>query len=205
MHVSPAKHSYMYVWLPRKCDYPTDRRQTKWSLCATMLCRRHKNFKESAWSKFPVIGKLSYFWFTLHIPGPLVVYPVELAVHLYTASVNSRISISCRLCYLPIRYLWSSPGRWGGKDALARCVQEPLVPSTWLQIMLLPVFHGFVIINPVTKGFKNDRNAEMVPRLLFRLLYKNLKQSFSKHKKQVYIFYLQRLRPLECKIRLHEK
>ena len=23
MHVSPAKHSY--VWLPRKCDYPTDR------------------------------------------------------------------------------------------------------------------------------------------------------------------------------------
>ena len=25
MHVSPAKHSYMYAWLPRKCDYRTDR------------------------------------------------------------------------------------------------------------------------------------------------------------------------------------
>ena len=45
MHVSPAKHSY--AWLPRKCDYRTDRRtdrrQTKWSLCAAMLRRRHKN------------------------------------------------------------------------------------------------------------------------------------------------------------------
>ena len=42
MHVSPVKHSY--AWLPRKCDYrtdtQTDRRWTKWSLCATMLCRR---------------------------------------------------------------------------------------------------------------------------------------------------------------------
>ena len=26
MHVSPAKHSYMYAWLPRKCDRRTDRR-----------------------------------------------------------------------------------------------------------------------------------------------------------------------------------
>ena len=49
MHMSPAKHSY--VWLPRKCDYRTDRHmhrrtdrcRTKWSLCAAMLCRRHKN------------------------------------------------------------------------------------------------------------------------------------------------------------------
>ena len=76
MHVSPAKHSY--AWLPRKCDYQTDRhthrqtpdkvipmcryasqatqsvttrqtdtrtdrRRTKWSLCAAMLRRRHKN------------------------------------------------------------------------------------------------------------------------------------------------------------------
>ena len=51
MHVSPAKHSY--AWLPRKCDYRTDRRtdgrthiqtnrrRTKWSLCAAMLRRRH--------------------------------------------------------------------------------------------------------------------------------------------------------------------
>ena len=49
MHVSPAKHSY--VWLPRKCDYRTDRQtdgqtdrhRTKWSLCAAMLRRWHKN------------------------------------------------------------------------------------------------------------------------------------------------------------------
>ena len=44
MHLSPVKHSN--AWLPRKCDYQTDRRtdrcRTKWSLCATMLCRRHK-------------------------------------------------------------------------------------------------------------------------------------------------------------------
>ena len=49
MHVSPAKHSF--VWLPRKCDYRTDtqtdgrtdRCRTKWSLCAAMLRKRHKN------------------------------------------------------------------------------------------------------------------------------------------------------------------
>ena len=49
MHMSPAKHSY--AWLPRKYDYRTDRhtdgrtdrRRTKWSLCAAMLRRRHKN------------------------------------------------------------------------------------------------------------------------------------------------------------------
>ena len=44
MHVSPAKYSN--AWLPRKYDYRTnrwtDRRQTKWSLCAAMLRRRHK-------------------------------------------------------------------------------------------------------------------------------------------------------------------
>ena len=44
MHMSPLKHSY--TWLQRKCDYRTDRRtdrrRTKWSLCAAMLCRRHK-------------------------------------------------------------------------------------------------------------------------------------------------------------------
>ena len=37
MQVSPAKHSY--VWLPRKCDYRTDR------LCAAMLRRRHNKGK----------------------------------------------------------------------------------------------------------------------------------------------------------------
>ena len=48
MHVSPAKHGY--VWLPRKCDYRTDRfrdgrtdrHRTKWYLWAAMLRRRHK-------------------------------------------------------------------------------------------------------------------------------------------------------------------
>ena len=40
MDVSPAKHSY--VWLPRKCNYQTDRCQTKWSLYTAMLCRWHK-------------------------------------------------------------------------------------------------------------------------------------------------------------------
>ena len=45
MHVSPAKHSY--AWLPKvttgQTDRRTDRRRTKWSLCAAMICRRHKN------------------------------------------------------------------------------------------------------------------------------------------------------------------
>ena len=40
MHVSPAKHSF--AWLHRKCDYQTDRRRTKLSLCAAMLRRRYK-------------------------------------------------------------------------------------------------------------------------------------------------------------------
>ena len=54
MHVSPAKHSY--AWLPRKCDNRTDthtntdgrtdRRKTKWSLCAAMLRRRHNKWGE---------------------------------------------------------------------------------------------------------------------------------------------------------------
>ena len=48
MHVSPAKHSYAWltkkVWLPdRHTHTRTDRRRTKWSLCAAMLRRRHKN------------------------------------------------------------------------------------------------------------------------------------------------------------------
>ena len=55
MHVSPAKHSY--AWLPRMCDYRTDRqtyiqtdrhtdrRRTKWSLCAAMLRNRHNKVK----------------------------------------------------------------------------------------------------------------------------------------------------------------
>ena len=59
MHVSPAKHSY--AWLPRKCDYRTDRqtdrqterrtdrRQTKWFLCAAMLRR---------WQKYNAFGIL---------------------------------------------------------------------------------------------------------------------------------------------------
>ena len=45
MHVSPAKQRF--AWLPKECDYwtdgQTDSRQTKWSLCAAMLRRQHKN------------------------------------------------------------------------------------------------------------------------------------------------------------------
>ena len=50
-HVWPAKHSF--AWLPRKCDYqidrPTDRCQTKSSLCAAMLHRQHKIAFEWPW------------------------------------------------------------------------------------------------------------------------------------------------------------
>ena len=42
MHASPAKHSY--AWLPRKWDYQTDTQMQKWSLCATILRRGHKNY-----------------------------------------------------------------------------------------------------------------------------------------------------------------
>ena len=46
MHVSPAKLSY--AWLPRKCDYQTDRhtdgQRTKWSLYAAMLRSRHNKW-----------------------------------------------------------------------------------------------------------------------------------------------------------------
>ena len=43
MHESPAKHSS--AWLPRKCDYRTDRRRTRWSPCTAMLRRRHRNVR----------------------------------------------------------------------------------------------------------------------------------------------------------------
>ena len=36
-----CEHSF--AWLPRKCVCRTDRRRTKWSLCAAMLCRRQKS------------------------------------------------------------------------------------------------------------------------------------------------------------------
>ena len=42
MNVSPAKHSY--AWLPHNTHRRTDWRWTKWSLCAAMLRRRHKNY-----------------------------------------------------------------------------------------------------------------------------------------------------------------
>ena len=56
MHVSPMKHSY--AWLQIMCDYRSDRQRdthththtdrcsTKWSLCATILRRWHKNDKQ---------------------------------------------------------------------------------------------------------------------------------------------------------------
>ena len=75
MHVSPAKHSY--AWLRRKCDRQTDRqtdwqtdghtdrqtdrrthgqtdrRRTKWSLCAAMLRRRHKKQQNKKFDHLP--------------------------------------------------------------------------------------------------------------------------------------------------------
>ena len=53
-----------YAWLPRKCDHCTDPRtdrwtnicQTKWSLCAAMLRKRH-NKVTSNWSKYYVCAK----------------------------------------------------------------------------------------------------------------------------------------------------
>ena len=52
MHVWPVKPSY--AWLPRKCDYRTDRHtdrcRIKWSLCMAMLCRRHKNLMRTLFS-----------------------------------------------------------------------------------------------------------------------------------------------------------
>ena len=61
MHVSPTKHRY--VWLPRKwqahrqTDRHRDRRQTKWSLCAPMLRRRHKNCVT-----FKIFKKTNDYW-----------------------------------------------------------------------------------------------------------------------------------------------
>ena len=52
MHVSPT--NYSDGWQPRKCDYRTytdkrtDRRWTKWSLCAVLLRRRQKKTRMAA-------------------------------------------------------------------------------------------------------------------------------------------------------------
>ena len=59
MHVSPAKHSFAWLskmWLSDRQTHTlthTDRRQTKWSLCAAMLRRRHNKI-EPTW-KIPYI------------------------------------------------------------------------------------------------------------------------------------------------------
>ena len=51
MHVSPAKQlcvTTKKVWLSeRRTDGETDRRRTKWSLCAAMLRRRHKKSRSN--------------------------------------------------------------------------------------------------------------------------------------------------------------
>ena len=52
MHVSPAKNSF------RKCDVTdgqTDGRQTKWSLCVPMLCRRHKKSQCTNFLNHPIL------------------------------------------------------------------------------------------------------------------------------------------------------
>ena len=55
--MSPAKHSY--AWLPRKCDYRTDRRRTKWSLSAAMLRRRHNKNRIRIFHTWQKCTKLS--------------------------------------------------------------------------------------------------------------------------------------------------
>ena len=56
LHVSPAKHSY--AWLPRKCDYWIDRRWTKCSICAAMLCKRHNKMTSKSPHEEPHVMNL---------------------------------------------------------------------------------------------------------------------------------------------------
>ena len=70
MQVSPAKHSY--VWLLRKCEYwtdrQTDRRRTKWSLCADTLPRQHKKDKVTMLPIFLYTGaNFKYFCLKMQV------------------------------------------------------------------------------------------------------------------------------------------
>ena len=82
VHVSPAKNSYAWLYQESvttgQTHGQTDRHRTKWSLCAAMLCRQHKNsVMVSAWpwewqsmtlsnrtSKLPIseVGSLPWHW-----------------------------------------------------------------------------------------------------------------------------------------------
>ena len=77
MHVSPAKHSY--ACLPRKYDYRTDRRLIKWSLCATMLHKWHKNYNNF---------ELSFFNFTFDIDSEW-----RCAIGLFLTFVKCNMSV----------------------------------------------------------------------------------------------------------------
>ena len=76
LHVLPVKHTY--VWLPRKYDYrkdrhadgKTDRRRTKWSLCATMLHRWHKNqilMTLYSWDNNWILCNISFVEFSIFV------------------------------------------------------------------------------------------------------------------------------------------
>ena len=97
MHVSPVKHSYL--WLPKKCDHRTDtqtdewtdRRRTKWSLCAAMLRRRHKNWVNNTGYLFLDFLNIkvlnSWLWCSSSPVDPVIRHTYE---------INNTIINSCR-------------------------------------------------------------------------------------------------------------
>ena len=101
MHVWPATHSY--VWLPRKCNNRThrrtDRRRTKWSLCATMLRRRHKNLRMILWPQAynATVIKSTSSQCDNRLTGPT--HPTE-------GAISSAAEVD-----FDVLYLWSS-GNW---------------------------------------------------------------------------------------------
>ena len=72
MHVLPAKHSY--AWLPRKCDYRTDRRRTKWTLCAAILRRWHKKKLQRLTCKLQMLS-IKVSWHNINYEINCIVYP----------------------------------------------------------------------------------------------------------------------------------
>ena len=108
MHVSPVKHSS--AWLPRKCDYRTDtrtdRRRTKWSLCAAMLRRRHKNTKSNT-------VDVKIFQYIVTNYEVITKIPFErrglwLKVVIFTFNFSNLFS----LIKIPFQYQW--PPVWSG-------------------------------------------------------------------------------------------
>ena len=69
IHVSPAKYSY--AWLLQNCYYRTDRRQTKWSLCAAMLRKGQNITTQSVASpRTPHLSMIPIMTFTFELRPP---------------------------------------------------------------------------------------------------------------------------------------